>query len=226
MRLSTKDPALVMRIVQRRPRSSQMAGLNPVFVGPAEKDPNIFKNAVVWVQPGGASREVGRNMTASLKQRIRDFVNGGGAYVGFCAGAFYATDRIGELSDKGLGLIHARTALYDKVDGDAAILELKLKDGKSRQIYWEGGPAIYPPKDGKISYEVMATYPDGSAASVRAAYGEGRVYIIGAHPEAPQWWRDYYKLVDSDGLDYDLAVDMIRWATKAASTLQFFEVLQ
>jgi hypothetical protein len=49
---------------------------------------------------------------------------------------------------------------------------------------------------------------------VRASYGEGRVSVSGVHPEAPQWWRDYYKLQDSDGLDYDLAVGMIRWAAR------------
>jgi glutamine amidotransferase-like uncharacterized protein len=191
---------------------AQMAGLNPVFVGPAETDPNIFKNAAVWIQPGGHSRTVGRNMSDDLKDRIREFVHGGGAYVGFCAGGFYATARIGELKDAGLGLIAGRSKLYEKADADATVLPL-IWDGKERQIYWEGGPAFYPPKDGDV--EVTATYPDGTAAAVRDRYGKGRVYVTGAHPEAPQNWRDYYRLADSDGLDYDLAVDMIHWAIKS-----------
>lgn len=198
---------------------AQMAGLNPVYVGPSEADPKLFANAVVWIQPGGTSRAVGQNMTEALKQRIRDFVHGGGAYVGFCAGGFFATSKIGELEDPGLGLITGSTALYEKIDTDAGMLALNW-GGRARQLYWEGGPAFYPPAVGGaaapevIAPEVMATYPDGTAAAVRAPYGEGRVYVAGVHPEAPQWWRDYYKLHDSDGLDYDLAVGMIQWAAR------------
>jgi glutamine amidotransferase-like uncharacterized protein len=192
---------------------AQMAGLNPVFVGPTDSNPKLFANAVVWIQPGGESRTVGRNMSEELKNEIRSFVHGGGAYVGFCAGGFYATERIGELKDPGLGLIPGSTALYEKIDTDAGLLELNWA-GKPRGLYWEGGPAFYPPTDGSAPAEVMATYPDGTAAAVRAAYGSGRVYVTGVHPEAPQWWRDYYKLQDPDGLDYDLAVGMIRWAAR------------
>jgi glutamine amidotransferase-like uncharacterized protein len=190
---------------------AQKAGLNPVYVGPADTDPKLFTGAVVWIQPGGKSRTVGQNMTEALKQRIRDFVSGGGAYVGFCAGGFYATAKIGELDDPGLGLISGRSVEFTGVDTDAAILPM-IWSGKSRQIYWEGGPAFVPPAQG-AGPEITATYPDGTAVSVRAAYGKGRVYVTGAHPEAPQYWRDYYKIVDKDGLDYDLAVEMIRWAT-------------
>jgi glutamine amidotransferase-like uncharacterized protein len=192
---------------------AQMAGLNPVYVGPAETDPKLFDNAVVWIQPGGESRTVGRNMTAELKQRIRDFVRGGGAYVGFCAGGFYATARIGELSDAGLGLITGTSKLFEGIDQDAGITALNW-GGKTRDLYWEGGPSFYAPTDGSPGPEVVATYPDHTAAAVRAAYGAGRVFVSGVHPEAPQWWRDYYKLSDGDGLDYDLAVGMIRWAAR------------
>lgn len=191
---------------------AELAGFNPVFVGPTETDPKLFDNAAIWIQPGGKSTAVGRAMTEALKNRIRAFVHGGGAYVGFCAGGFYATERIGTTRDRGLGLIVGRSRLYRKVKDEAAILDLSW-GGSRRQVYWEGGPAFYPPPSG-AGVDITATYPDGSAASIRGIYGTGRVYVTGMHPEAPQSWLDYFHLDDSDGLDHELAVDMIKWATQ------------
>lgn len=42
-------------------------------------------------------------------------------------------------------------------------------------------------------------------------YGNGKVFITGLHPEAPQSWRTYYGINDSDGLDFDLVDEMISW---------------
>ncbi len=50
--------------------------------------------------------------------------------------------------------------------------------------------------------------------TIRTTYGAGRVYVTAVHPEAPQDWRTYYNVTDQDGLDTDLATDMVRWATK------------
>jgi glutamine amidotransferase-like uncharacterized protein len=195
---------------------AEMAGFKAVYVGPSEKDPKLFERAAVWVQPGGQSSVVAKSMNPELKDLIRAFVKGGGAYVGFCAGGFYATDLIGTTGNKGLGLIPGRTELYHGVpDTGGAILDIQW-GGVHREIYWEGGPAFYPTQSNSSTVgspgagvEITATYPDGTAASVRATYGAGRVYVTGLHPEAPRAWRTFYHLNDADGLDYALAVKML-----------------
>lgn len=192
---------------------AQQAGLSPIFVGPSESNHGVFKNAVVWIQPGGTSKTVGMNMTEELKGWIREFVMGGGGYVGFCAGGFYATSKIGSLDDPGLGVIPGTSHLYENAPDHVGVFPITW-NGRQRSVYWEGGPSFTVPTKG-AGAEITATYPDGSAASVRASYGLGRAYVTGLHPEAPQFWRNYYRLDDADGLDYDLAVDMIRWAKKA-----------
>jgi hypothetical protein len=189
------------------------AGLNPVFVGPSENDPSIFENAVIWIQPGGYSKTAADNMTDQLKGWLKSFVSQGGGYVGFCAGGFLATAHIGDLTDPGLGLIPGSSSLYRNSPTGASVLPIEW-GGVTRQVYWEGGPAFYV--SAQSGAQVTATYPDGTAASIRARYGSGRVYVTGLHPEAPQRWRNYYGLSDSDGLDYDLAVGMIRWARKGS----------
>lgn len=188
---------------------AEHVGLQVVFVGPQESDLSIFKNAVVWIQPGGKSSVVSKNMTAELKQAIRDFVAQGGAYVGFCAGGFFATEYIRDKEAIGLGLLPGKSFLYAGVSDSPVILPLTW-NGVLRDIYWEGGP--YFTATEKEGVEILATYPDGSAATLRTHYGKGRVAVTGAHPEAPPQWREGLAIPDTDGLDYELAEDMIRWS--------------
>ncbi len=81
-------------------------------------------------------------------------------------------------------------------------------------MYWEGGPYFIPPLPPGI--EVVGQYENqgiaGEAAAIRANYGRGRVFVSGFHPEAPQSWRDFYRLIDPDGVDFQFAEDMLRWA--------------
>lgn len=195
------------------------AGLDPVYVGPSDLNRNtneadaaqLFKDVAVWIQPGGKSRTVVSNMTSQLKDALKKYVNTGGGYVGFCAGAFSATQYVGTTGYFGFNFLPGKTVLYSSRKA-ADIIPVNW-NGKTRHIYWEGGPYLTEIPEGLA--EVRATYPNGQIASVRSKYGQGKVYVTGLHPEAPQDWRDYYHLKDPDGLDDDLAVEMIDWATGA-----------
>ena len=87
-----------------------------------------------------------------------------------------------------------------------------LWNGKSRQIYFEGGPHFV---DLGNQAEVISTYPNGQVAAARSKLGKGRVFVAGFHPEAPQFWREYYNLEDPDGTDFELVDEMIRWSMGA-----------
>lgn len=192
---------------------ARQAGLTPVFVGPEASRDDLFENAAVWIQPGGKSATVGKNMNTKLKNMIRDFVAAGGGYVGFCAGGFYATDEIGDTGYPGLGLIHAKSFLYEEVDDHSEILSLRWGN-LNRGVYWEGGPYFVidsnQVKDLKKNpIHILATYPNGSAATIMTYFGYGKVVVTGAHPEAPAWWSVDEKISDYDGVDHDLAVDMV-----------------
>lgn len=199
---------------------AQKAGLQTVFVGPHDDPHRYFgpehPETRLWIQPGGKSTTVAETMDARLKDAIRELVRAGGGYVGFCAGGFFATAQVGQSQVEGLGLVPGESELYAQVPDDAIVLPLNWR-GSSRQIYWEGGPFFRGPVAASgphvlgAGFETTAIYADGTAASVRGPYGLGRVYVTGAHPEASTTWRTYNQLTDSDGVDFDLAIDMIRW---------------
>ncbi|MEO5669040.1 MAG: BPL-N domain-containing protein [Bdellovibrionota bacterium] len=190
-------------------------GLNPIFVGPHETPLASWSEASAWIQPGGKSSTVARSMSETLKNWIRNFVAGGGAYVGFCAGGFFSTAEIGDRGIAGLGIMPGLSRFYDVVpDKDVYMTELDWQ-GSKRHVYWEGGPhfVLPPPKPGEeVTAWPIATYSDGKIAAVEALYGKGRVSVSGPHPEAPESWKSYFKLEDPDGSDWDLARGMLRWA--------------
>ena len=70
-------------------------------------------------------------------------------------------------------------------------------------------------KNMNSSVEQTATYPNGTIAAVRTAFGKGRVWVTGLHPESPKWWKDDSGQDDVDGDDRDLVVRMIQWVTEA-----------
>ena len=186
---------------------AQKAGFTPVYVMPNELDEAKFQSAKLWIQPGGDSVVAANTMRADLKKRIAKFVYDGGGYVGFCAGAFFATRYIGGLSVPGLGILPGRTMTYDKVGNKATMIDINW-EGKVRNLYWNLGPRLILP----ASVPSVASYPDGTPAAARGEYGAGRVYVTGLHPEAPAAWKEYFHLTDTDGQDDALAVEMIRWA--------------
>ncbi len=198
------------------------AGYDPVFVGPTELNSasndadkqKLFKDVALWVQPGGHSKQVLQAMTVQMVDSLRAFVKQGGGYVGFCAGAFASTEYVGTTGYLGYDLLPGSTKVY-KSKRVADIIPIKW-NGKIRQMYWEGGPYLYAlPRLGTdaSNAEPIAYYPNGQIAAARALYGKGKVFVTGMHPEAPQDWRDYYHLIDSDGSDEELALEMIQWAT-------------
>jgi hypothetical protein len=189
---------------------AQMAGLIPVYVSPKEVNPDIFIGASVWVQPGGESLIVSENMAVQLRMLIKRFVMNGGGYVGFCAGAFFADQWIHGTTQEGLGLLPGLALSYERTTEKAVMLDF-LWNGEKRSIYWEEGPYLQLLTTGTM-FMPFAYYPTGEIASAYGDFYQGRVILTGVHPEAPQYWRDDIKAADPDGLDYDLAVDMIRWA--------------
>lgn len=196
------------------------AGFQVKYVGPKALPENataaqvqaIFGEAKVWIQPGGIAQMALYSMTNKLRKELVKFVSNGGGYVGFCAGAFIATAYISTSGDPGLGIFPGYTAGYrytpERYDVGYSF-EPMMWSGKKRSVFFEGGPYMYGYGS---KAETTAVFDTGYTAAARAPYGNGRVYITGAHPEAPPIWSEEDGLHDPDGVDYGVGADMVRWA--------------
>lgn len=193
---------------------TKLAGLDPLIVTPENFDSSLFETAKVWVQPGGKSGAASNAMGPEIRDEIKKFIAQGGGYVGFCAGAFLTTPKVGQTSVTGLGIIDGKTKVYRRAKGYPSVEKMITPDG-FRYHYWEGGPWFSFNSNQLKKINIKSRYFTTKAINaVETTYGQGRISVSGTHPEAPQWWYDDSHIVDIDGLDNQIASDMIKWAAK------------
>jgi glutamine amidotransferase-like uncharacterized protein len=194
--------------------AAKLAGLDPMVVTPENFDTSLFEQAKVWIQPGGKSGSASNAMGARIRSAIKEFVRQGGGYVGFCAGAFLTTSKVGQTSVTGLGIVPGRSKLYRKSPTGVSVQTLTTPQGLTYQ-YWEGGSYFSFSTSQLANITVLTRYQRTNQINgIQTTFGEGRVAVTGTHPEAPQWWYDDAHITDADGLDNMEAARMIKWAAK------------
>lgn len=129
---------------------------------------------------------------------VRDFVAGGGNYLGFCIGAFLAGSSPGyDLLPQGDEIVSEVDQCDAEVD-DERDTTIKVdwtfstgsKRGtteKKRWIYFQDGTAFRLARNSPA--KVLGRYSsNGDVAATLSPFGKGWVANIGPHPEADQSW--------------------------------------
>ncbi|GAA2795406.1 BPL-N domain-containing protein [Crossiella cryophila] len=167
--------------------------------------------AQLYVQPGGGADLDGtwRQLKGSAGV-IRDWVRGGGSYLGLCFGAYLAG------RDPGFDLLPGDTEGYAGSPGstvpDDRHTVIKVDwQGKSRHMYFQDGPTFVLAANATAT--VLASYPNGKPAVLVAPFGKGRVGVSGPHPEADESWYAEHGLRNPDGVRLDLAHELIEATT-------------
>lgn len=158
------------------------------FIGPDEPrdvSPETLSGMLLYAQPGGGDVSAAWKHLSQEADTIRQWVLGGGNYLGFCLGAYLAG------SNPGYGLLPGEVYRYidspnASVDTDEYTTVMTDWSGDSREMYFQDGPAFSLSPSAPA--RVLATYPGGEAAAVVASYGRGRVGLVGPHPEADRAW--------------------------------------
>ncbi|ORX51705.1 class II aaRS and biotin synthetase [Hesseltinella vesiculosa] len=156
------------------------------------------------VLPGGRDSPYCQDMNGDINRRIRNYVHGGGRYVGFCAGAYYASASIAfevgtPMEVKGAreltfypGASHGAVYpgfVYDSHKGARAVAATVLDTNKSLAMYYNGGGYFVNPERFGEQVQVLATYPalqgdePSKAAIVRCKVGHGTALLSALHPE-------------------------------------------
>ena len=116
-------------------------------------------------------------------QPIKDFLARGGRYLGICMGAYWAgSDYLDILKGRDCVQYLARPKT-DTHRPHAKHLPVTWRGNEERMFWYDGCSII-----GKGSFDVVATYPNGDAM----AGFQGRIGLIGSHPEAEKFWYDEY----------------------------------
>ncbi len=147
--------------------------------------------------PGGDADYFNADINATGIQHIRDLVSDGGAYIGMCAGAEFACDKLiwqGYTIDYPLDLFQGEAVgpidqLAVWPDYTMTTLTMNLNDEINQfepvtedMLYW-GGSVFQPYANTNV--DTVATYNGllNNLAIIKFNYGTGRVLLISPHPE-------------------------------------------
>ncbi|MDB5491675.1 MAG: biotin apo-protein ligase-related protein [Micavibrio sp.] len=162
------------------------------------------------VMPGGADLYYCEKLNGAGNRAIRNFVENGGSYLGICAGAYYACDRIewARGSDREIsgsrelklygGL--ASGPITEFIQGlDQSWLASATISGAdiSTSVCYEAGPIFAEPS--AAHEKIIARYtslPGQPPAIVESQIGKGQVILSSPHIERqmPSAWSDLYSV--------------------------------
>lgn len=161
-------------------------------------------NIDVLIHPGGSGSKQGMALGEDGRNAVTKFVDGGGGFLGVCAGAYLATNDY----SWSLNLIDAKAVDRKHWARGEGIVSLKMSSTGSTffghtseevDVFYGQGPllgrrewndedvpdyqslAIY--KTGIAEKGAPAGVMPGTSAIVRARYGAGRVFCFSPHPE-------------------------------------------
>lgn len=149
------------------------------------RDGKLRSGFKVLIIPGGYTATIASTLRGKGFNEIRSFISEGGTYIGICAGAYIAAERV-EVPGrpKGLGVINVSNV---RISGMGLVKMFIVKPNhpvvkrcpKVMKIWYQNGPYMLPGED----VDMVARYGEGYAAIVCSSYGSGRVILFSPHPE-------------------------------------------
>jgi len=195
----------------------------------------------ILVCPGGSGSpfdDLGMNGI----NRIRDFIENGGGYLGICAGALYASDYF---VWKGVpsfeppfdeDIVMGTNMNFDLFPGvgyfpieeisvNTAMTKINIIDHTHpvtdslpdhMHVFYAQGPYLEPHEDANVT--ILATYDvTGEPAIVAFQYGRGNVILSGVHPEyemdSDRDGNPPDPAFSDEGSDWPLVVEAMKWLT-------------
>jgi biotin---protein ligase len=161
------------------------------------------ESCALLVLPGGRDLPYLTSL-ATATTHIRSYVNNGGAFLGICAGAYYASRRVEWESGTKLEVSGSRPLAffegickgcvypgfaYDSENGARAVAVEDVDEAEIMYgMYFNGGGEFIGVDTSKTA-TVLAKYVEeegqGKVAAVRCRVGKGSAVLWGTHPEYP-----------------------------------------
>ena len=167
---------------------------------------NFFDDVDMVLVPGGiGDSETFHTLFKNNAKRVIKYVADGGRYLGICMGAYWAGSHYLKILD-GLD-----TVQYIKQPNT----DTRRPHAKDMKVYWYGVPMTM------FFYDGCAIVGDYSKMEVVAKYAnddvmaaiQGKIGLIGCHPEAEQWWYDSYSYMKG------------KWTSRQDILLEFVDKL-
>jgi glutamine amidotransferase-like uncharacterized protein len=145
-------------------------------------DDTFFHNLDVIAFPGGIgdSDSYPNFFTRTRANRIARFLDGGGHYLGICMGAYWAGSRYFDVLDDINPVQYIKQPNADIKRSYGTVASVTWKN-HHEDMYFYDGCALIGDED---KFKTIARYANGDPMAII----QGRIGLIGCHPEAPEYW--------------------------------------
>ena len=151
----------------------------------AECHEETFVGVDIVAFPGGMGEASAYDAFFRRKAQnaVADYVANGGRYLGICMGAYWAGSHYFDLLD-GVEVINYIKQPTSDIKRSYGTVAAVTWDNKPEHIFFYDGCTML---GDTTKFETIATYANGDAAAII----QGRVGIIGPHPESQEYWFEH-----------------------------------
>jgi hypothetical protein len=136
--------------------------------------------------------------------RIQEFVKGGGGYLGICMGAYWAGRHYLNILDSVDAVQYITQPNTDTRRPHAKAIDINWQGHPNRMFFYDGCALV----GDKAKFKTVATYTNGDAMAIV----QGRIGLIGCHPESEKFWYDSYSWMGQhwhNGQHHRLLLDFV-----------------
>lgn len=149
-----------------------------------ELEDNFFDSVDMIAVPGGfGDADSYDTLLKHNQKRVRQYVENGGRYLGICMGAYWAAGHYFNLLDGINAVQYIKRPGTDTRRPHAKAIDVAWNGQPDKMFFYDGCALV-----GKGRKKVTATYANGDPMAII----QGRIGLIGCHPESEQFWYDSY----------------------------------
>jgi glutamine amidotransferase-like uncharacterized protein len=176
-------------------------------------DPEFFDNLDVIAFPGGIgdSDTFPNFFNRRRSNKIANFISNGGHYLGICMGAYWASSRYFDILDGVVAEQYIKRPNADVKRSYGTVASVTWKDQQEKMYFYDGCALV----GNETKFKTLARYANGDPMAII----QGRIGIIGCHPEAPLYWFEkpwqYINKYYTDGRHHQLLLNFVNELTES-----------
>jgi glutamine amidotransferase-like uncharacterized protein len=167
-----------------------------------ELEDNFFDDVDIIAVPGGFGDA--NSFERAFKHngpRIKQFVRNGGKYLGICMGAYWAGQHYFNILDDIDAVQYITQPGTDTRRPHAKDIKITWNGVDTTMFFYDGCALV-----GNSQYDIVATYANGDAMAII----QDNIGLIGAHPEAEEFWYDGYSWMQGKYINkHDLLLSFV-----------------
>jgi len=181
-----------------------------IFTEQELDDDTFFEHLDVIAFPGGIgdSDSYPNFFTRTRANRIAEFISSGGHYLGICMGAYWAGERYFDILDGVDPVQYIKRPNTDIKRSYGTVASVTWKDQKEDMYFYDGCALIGDAE----RFKTVARYSNGDPMAII----QGRIGLIGCHPEAPEQWfqKPYINKYWNGGKHHSLLLQFVNELTE------------